>query len=210
MNLISMIENWSEGRSGMARAALMMLLAFLAVCLTVNHSCWTPFAALDLVVHEVGHPLFSSFGEWMHYAGGTILQMAVPILAAIVLLKQGEYFALPLGGVWFAVNMFEIARYIADTRAQELPLVTLGFSGGEPVEVKFTDWEYLLDRIPGLSIEYDTDVALAVRIAAYMILWGSILLGAWMVWVMFRGKKKISNSQHGMSNGEVNNKTTAN
>jgi hypothetical protein len=32
-------------------------------------------------------------------------------------------------------------------------------------------------------------VALAVRIAAYMILWGSILLGAWMVWVMFRGVK---------------------
>ena len=202
MNIITMLETWSEDRSSIARAVLMTLLAFLAVCLTINHSCWTPFAALDLVIHEVGHPLFSYFGEWMHYAGGTILQLAVPILAMISMLKQGEYFALPLGGVWFSVNMFEIARYIADTRAQELPLVTLGFAGGEAAEIKFTDWEYLLDRIPGLSIEYDTDVALAVRIAAYMLLWGSILLGAWMVLVMFRGKKKISNIEHGISNDD--------
>ena len=190
MNLISTIKTWSEDRSVLAKAVLMMLLASLAVCLTINHSCWTPFAALDLVIHEVGHPLFSYFGEWMHYAGGTIFQLTVPILATIILLRQGEYFALPLGGVWFSVNMFEIARYIADTRTQELPLVTLGFSGGEPAEVKFTDWEYLLDRIPGLSMEYDTDVALAVRIAAYILLWGSILLGSLMVLVMFKAKTK--------------------
>ena len=50
-----MLENWSEDRSAIARAVLMTLLAFLAVCLTINHSCWTPFAALDLVIHEVGH-----------------------------------------------------------------------------------------------------------------------------------------------------------
>ena len=197
MNLISMIESWSEGRSAVARAALMIILAFLAFCLTLNHSCWTPFAALDLVIHEVGHPLFSYFGEWMLYAGGTILQLAVPVLAIIVLMRQGEYFGLPLGGVWFAVNMFEIARYIADTRTQELPLITLGVNiTSEPVEIKFTDWEYLLDRIPGLSIEYDTDVALAVRIAAYMILWGSVLLGSWMVWVMFKAKTKSATSEN--------------
>jgi hypothetical protein len=196
MNLVEMIETWSEDRSTAARAVLMLLLASLAVCLTVNHSCWTPFAPLDLVIHEVGHPLFSFFGEWMHYAGGTILQLAVPILAMISLLKQGEYFGLPLGGVWFSVNMFEIARYIADTRAQELPLATLGFAGGEPAEVKFTDWEYLLDRIPGLSMEYDTDVALAVRIAAYILLWGSILLGSWMVWMMFRAKTRSATTEN--------------
>ena len=196
MNLISTIESWSEDRSVLAKAVLMMLLASLAVCLTINHSCWTPFAALDLVIHEVGHPLFSYFGEWMHYAGGTIFQLTVPILATIILLRQSEYFALPLGGVWFSVNMFEIARYIADTRTQELPLVTLGFSGGEPAEVKFTDWEYLLDRIPGLSMEYDTDVALAVRIAAYILLWGSILLGSLMVLVMFKGKAKNATAEN--------------
>ena len=83
MNIITMLENWSEDRSVIARAVLMTLLAFLAVCLTINHSCWTPFAALDLVIHEVGHPLFSYFGEWVHYAGGTILQLAVPVLASI-------------------------------------------------------------------------------------------------------------------------------
>jgi hypothetical protein len=189
MNKITSFDEWSKDNSAISRVVLMLLLTSLAVCLSLNHSCWTPFAALDLVVHEVGHPLFSFFGEWMHYAGGTILQLAVPILVMLTLFIQGEYFSLPLGGVWFAANMFEIAIYIGDTRTQELPLVTLG-TGNEPAEVKFTDWEYLLDRIPGLSIEYDTDVALAVRIAAYIILWGSILLGAWMVFVMFKGKNK--------------------
>ena len=127
----------------------------------------------------------------MTYAGGTILQHLVPLIAAVILLRQGEYFGIPFCGAWFAVNMYETARYIADTRSQVLPLVTLG-SGDEPANVKFTDWEYLLDRIPGLSIEYDTNVALAVRIAAFIVMWSSIGFGVWMLWVMYKAKNRRS------------------
>ncbi|HCE43789.1 MAG TPA: hypothetical protein DET40_09595 [Lentisphaeria bacterium] len=167
------------------RMVLVIMLAALGAYLAVRPDSWTPFAPLDLVAHEVGHPLFSFFGEWMTYAGGTILQHLVPLIALIILLKQDEYFGIPLCGAWFAVNLYETARYIADTRSQVLPLVTLG-TGDEPAMVKFTDWEYLLDRIPGLSIEYDTNVALAVRIFAFLAMWSSIGFGVWMLWVMHK------------------------
>ncbi len=187
MRVKTNFEEWSEGRSITGRLLLVIILSALGAYLAVRPDAWTPFAPLDLVAHEVGHPLFSFFGEWMHYAGGTILQLLVPIIAMFILLRQGEYFALPFCGAWFAVNLYETARYIADTRSQLLPLVTLG-TGDEPAEVKFTDWEYLLDRIPGLSIEYDTNVALAVRIAAFIIMWSSVGFGAWMLWVMYKEK----------------------
>ncbi len=189
MDIGAIIGDWSKGRSIIGRALLVFLLCFLGARLAIRPDSWTPFSPLDLVIHEVGHPLFSFFGEWMHYAGGTILQHLVPVFAMIALLKQGEYFAIPFCGAWFSVNMYATATYIADTRSQVLPLVTLG-TGDEPAEVRFTDWEYLLDRIPGLSIEYDAHVALAVRIMAFIIMWSSIGLGCWMLWIMY----KTSNS----------------
>ncbi|OGV44337.1 MAG: hypothetical protein A2X48_08560 [Lentisphaerae bacterium GWF2_49_21] len=178
---------------------LVIMMAVLGVYLAVRPDAWTPFAPLDLVIHEVGHPLFSFCGEWMHYAGGTIFQHLIPIISVFILLRQGEYFGIPFCGAWFAVNLYETARYIADTRSQVLPLVTLG-TGDEPAEVKFTDWEYLLDRIPGLSIEYDMNVAFAVRIAAFIIMWSSIGLGAWMLWVMYKGNQPKSVTEEQFDN----------
>ncbi len=188
MSFRTTIEEWSEGRSIAGRMALMILLVVLGAYLAVRPNAWTPFGPLDLVIHEVGHPAFRIFGEWMTYAGGTILQHLVPIISVFILLRQGEYFGIPFCGVWFAVNMYETARYIADTRSQVLPLVTLG-TGDEPAMAKFTDWEYLLDRIPGLSIEYDTNVAFAVRIAAFIVMWSSIGFGFWMLWAMYKGNQ---------------------
>jgi len=174
-----------KGRSVFIRALLLGYPSTLGVRLAIIPDAWTPFAPIDLVIHEVGHPLFAFLGEWMHYAGGTILQHLVPIFVMVTLVKQGEYFGISFCGAWFSVNMYETARYIADTRSQLLPLVTLG-TGDEPAEVKFTDWEYLLDHIPGLSIEYDTNVALAVRIFAFIAMWSSIGLGFWMLWIMYK------------------------
>jgi len=193
-SLSSAVGEWGKGRSVLARAFLLVLLCILGARLAIRPDSWTPFSPLDLVIHEVGHPLFSFFGEWMHYAGGTILQHLVPVFAMMALLRQGEYFAIPFCGSWFSVNMYATATYIADTRSQVLPLVTLAGTGDEPAEVRFTDWEYLLDRIPGLSIEYDTHVALAVRIMAFIIMWSSIGFGCRMLLTMYKaGNSPVDN-----------------
>ena len=188
------LQVWGEDHSVAGRAAIMLILLALSVWLSLNPSAWTPFAPLDLVIHEIGHPLFSFMGEWLHYAGGTILQLAVPIFAIFAFIRQEEYFGIPFGLSWLAVNLFEVATYIAATSSPNLELVTLGFNNGEPVEVKYTDWEYLLDRIPGLSIQYDAEVAFAVRIIAFIVLWGSIAIGVWMLYAM---RRRDENIEHG-------------
>ena len=65
-------------------------------------------------------------------------------------------------------------------------MVTLGLGwSGEPVEVPYTDWEYLLDHIPGLNLTMDTTVAGWVRVAAFLVQWSSLAIGVWMLWEMF-------------------------
>jgi len=93
-------------------------------------------------IHEGGHLLFRMGGEFLMVAGGTILQLLVPFLLAayFIVHRQAQ-------GVAFCLFfMFEqclpIATYMADARAQDLPLLSLG--SGENV---IHDWNYLLGKL---------------------------------------------------------------
>jgi hypothetical protein len=68
----------------------------------------------------------------------------------------------------------------ADARAQELPLLTVG--DGECVICH--DWGYMLGRLGLLS--FDTRLPGLVRIAAFIVMWWSQSLGAWMLARMTR------------------------
>ena len=61
---------------------------------------------------------------------------------------------------------------MADARAQELPLLTVGDS-----DTVIHDWNYLFGRL-GL-LEQDTHIAHAVRIIGWI---GMLATVAWMVW----------------------------
>src|SRR5262245_48903213 len=119
MNLTAAIRDAYRGRPWQWRLLLLAWLVFLGIKHFKSPIYVSPFEWLDVVIHEVGHPLFGYFGEFMHVAGGTILQLAVPVIALGILLKQGEFFGAPLCGVWLADNLYGIARYIADTQARE-------------------------------------------------------------------------------------------
>lgn len=190
MKISDIVRTWSDGRFFLPRAILMILLLIQVILVSMDPYRWTPFAPIDLVIHEIGHPLFSVFGEWMSYAGGTILQHLVPILCCFILLKQEEYFGLPFCGVWFSANILETAHYIAETDNPNIELVTLGI-GDDHVEIRYTDWEYLLDRIPGLSMEYAQDVAFVVKITGLSLMWLSVAIGFWILWHMKNNSLKF-------------------
>lgn len=126
---------------------------------------------LNLVFHESGHPIFAVFGETIGFLGGTLMQLLVPLMVACSCWYKRQAIATGLAGVWFCQNGFNIARYMADARAQLLPLV----GGGEH------DWATLFGQWGVL----DKDLAYARTMAA--LAWVGILLCcAWLGWRCYR------------------------
>jgi hypothetical protein len=138
------------------------------------------FFGITLAFHEMGHILFAPFGEVLMIAGGSITQLAIPILAAVLLLwRQNDYFGFAVGGAWLGFSAMNLARYIGDARALELPLVSLGPEAEH-------DWWYLLSRLGWLR--YDAQIAGLVRGAGVLILFLSIAFAAWLLLTMATGK----------------------
>jgi hypothetical protein len=123
-------------------------------------------------VHEGGHLLFAWFGELVAVAGGTFLQLAAPAMLAIYFMFRRQ----PQGVTFCLFFMFQqfspIATYMADARAQELPLLTVG-SGDNVIH----DWNYLFGKLGLLA--HDTQIASAMRLIGWL---GMLAPVAWFVW----------------------------
>jgi hypothetical protein len=130
---------------------------------------------IDLVfvpVHEGGHLLFSWFGEPLMVAGGTLLQLAVPLTLAAAFLLQRQVQGTAFCIFFFFEQFLPISNYMADARAQQLPLLAVG----DPDQV-IHDWNYLFGRWGLLS--GDIQIAHLVRGLGWL---GMIATVGWMAW----------------------------
>jgi hypothetical protein len=169
---------WAAGRWWQPRALLVAYLAYAGARHLADAEYGSIFSGITLAVHELGHVLFGFFGEWLSVAGGSITQLAAPVAVALILLRQRDYFGVAFGGAWLSMSLSNLAVYIADARAEELPLLSLG------EDDVVHDWNYLLDSVHLLP--HDTAIAGLVRVAALVALVLSCLLGAWLCVVMAR------------------------
>ncbi len=96
---------------------------------------------LDLAIHETGHLVFAFGGETLTLLGGTLFQLLVPIAFTVALWRQGDRHGATVPLWWLGQNCWNIAVYVKDARAQELPLV----GGGEH------DWAILLAEFDSLD-----------------------------------------------------------
>ena len=140
------------------------------------------FSGITLAIHELGHVIFGPFGEWLAVAGGSITQLAAPLAVAAIMLRQRDYFGVAVGGAWLSMSLSNLAVYVADARAEALPLYSLG--GGDPIH----DWNYLLGSLHLLP--RDTAIAGGVHFLALATLVLSVLLGAWLCRVMAGSPKR--------------------
>ena len=175
---------WAEGRAWQARGALLLVLAYFGWRHLTDPEYGGLFAGLTLGVHELGHVLFSPFGDWLATAGGSLVQVAAPVALAYGFLRQRDYFAIAVAGAWEGMSLSNLATYIADARAQELPLVS-PFSD-EPQH----DWSYLLGSA-GL-LPQDHLIAALVRLVAFLALVGSLGFGVRLCVIMARGRPAAS------------------
>ncbi|MBK9795275.1 MAG: hypothetical protein IPP58_02030 [Holophagaceae bacterium] len=130
---------------------------------------WIPLLdGVNLLFHEAGHPLFGLFGwEPLTVLGGTLMQLLVPLGVTGSFLLRRDTVGVAVAGVWTFENLLNIARYVADARAQVLPLV----GGGEH------DWAELLGRWGCLA--QDTVLGQVLRAMGWL---GMLACWAWLIW----------------------------
>jgi hypothetical protein len=126
----------------------------------------------NLVVHEGGHALFGWFGPTLGIWGGTILQWLVPFLLAAYFVHEGQTTAVAFCGFFLFENWLYTATYMADARAMDLPLVTIG----DP-EFAEHDWHTIFTSLGVLP--YDTAIAGVIRCLGWC---GMLACVGWLIW----------------------------
>jgi hypothetical protein len=99
---------------------------------------------VHLPFHEAGHVLLMPFGRFLSVLGGSLFQVAIPLVCgAVFLLKNRDPFAASVTLWWAGQSLMDLAPYVADARALRLPLL----GGHTGAEVEGHDWEYLLGAV---------------------------------------------------------------
>src|SRR5216117_356912 len=134
----------------------------------------------NLLFHEAGHPIIGLFSSRLEPYGGTIGQLVFPIVLAVSFWRKDQPLSFAGSLIWFFENWLNIARYMADARAQELPLV----GGGDH------DWNTIFGRWNVLA--YDTRIATVVKIMGWS---GMAAVCAWVVWRWYRDRERTSEKE---------------
>jgi hypothetical protein len=172
-----------------ARAALLLALAVWSLSLigasVESNAAGESFLHLiNLPFHEAGHVIFRPFGEFITSLGGTLGQLLMPLIAMLVLLlKTRDPFGASVALWWFGQNFLDIAPYINDARAGQLPL--LGGNVGHSAPYGFHDWEYLLTETGLLHMDHAIAQASHALGSAIMLLalgWGAVLVYRQLTW----------------------------
>jgi hypothetical protein len=130
----------------------------------------------NLLFHEAGHPLIGFFSSRLEPYGGTIGQLVFPCVLAVSFWRQGQPLSLAGAALWFFENWLNIARYMADARALQLPLV----GGGDH------DWNTIFNRWD--LLQYDTRIAATVKLLAWL---GMAATVGWVLWRAWQDRQRL-------------------
>jgi hypothetical protein len=140
-------DHTTDGAGRWARIALIAGLLYWTW-----QFAWTPLGAdamdsflhlPDLVFHEAGHLIFSPLGQFMSVLGGSLMQVLIPVICAVAFIRQEQSFGAAICVWWAGQNLVDLAPYIADARALQIPLL----GGRTGAEVEGHDWEFILTRL---------------------------------------------------------------
>lgn len=149
-------------------------MGFLVICLATalvagiqvfSDENWVPLLdSANLALHEAGHPIVGLVSGRLSVYGGTMFQLLFPLLVGREFRRQGHTAGFALALIWLGENLMNVGRYMADARAQVLPLV----GGGEH------DWTEIFSRWGVLHL--DTRIGgftrfLGLALMAYALVW---------------------------------------
>ncbi|WP_105532671.1 hypothetical protein [Solimicrobium silvestre] len=129
---------WKKRPESHEIIVLALLLVFMSY--KMMHTGWVPL--LDwatLTIHEAGHPIIGMLlGNRMMVYGGSLFQLIFPLVFVWHFARQDQALGYCFAISWEASSLHALGRYVADARAQELPLV----GNGDRIH----DWNEILGR----------------------------------------------------------------
>ena len=171
-----MIEcRWKKITGGTLAGFGLGLAAFLALMFASEPGFVFGLDHANLLFHEAGHPIAGIFSSRLETYGGTLGQLTFPVLLAVSFWRKGLALSFAASVIWFFENWLNIARYMADARVMELPLL----GGGDH------DWNTIFTRWNVL--QYDLDIAGMVKFIGWA---GMTVAGLWVVWRWWGDRKR--------------------
>jgi len=161
---------WFSG--GLVLFVLLMLVSEPGFVPLLDHA--------NLAFHEAGHLFVGILSSQLEVYGGTIGQCVFPVVLIIGFWRQRAPLSFAAGWLWLFENFFNIARYMADARALDLPLVG---GGGHDWNEIFYSWSVL---------QHDTTIARAVIIAGWL---GIAATWCWAGWRALRSRTETKSSE---------------
>ena len=170
------IATWAQ--AALLLALLLWGLALIGSSVESNAAGKSFLHLINLPFHEAGHVFFRPLGAFMTSLGGTLGQLLMPLVAMLVLLlKTRDPFGAAVALWWLGENFLDIAPYINDARAGELPLI--GGNYGHSSPYGFHDWEYILTETGLLHLDHQFAQASHTLGALIMLLalgWGAVVV----------------------------------
>lgn len=152
-----------------ACGGLAVLWALVLLLRWRSGEAWVPVLdSFNLALHEAGHPLVGMFSDRLMVYGGTMFQLAFPLLVWWHFRRRHDAMGAAAGVLWLGENLLNVGRYMSDARAQVLPL----FGGGEH------DWTEIFLRWGVLAKD--------VKIGGMTIWLGHLLMLGAVVWLWRR------------------------
>jgi serine/threonine protein kinase len=174
---VEVIQQSHEDGFWPGRALLLVYLAYVGAR-HLKEPMYASFLGIfNNLVYSIGSNLLGITGiQFLSLTGGAILLLVIPVGLLLVCLRWSDYFAASVSGAWLAINLYQLAPFVADARTQTLPLM-LAEEGDCGL---CHDWQYLLSLLHMLP--WDTKIATFMRGMAFLCMWSSIAAGSWMVW----------------------------
>ena len=157
---------------------LLVVIYWLKGALFKGDDQVAPWIFLDnanLIFHEAGHWIFSPFGEFIYILGGSLNQLLIPLIVFIAFWRQEDRYSAGFALFWLGESANNLSYYIADARAQQLPLIS---------DDALHDWHWLLNYLNLLP--QDTLFGNIVRFLGLLAMLGGITMMARMIWQNFQ------------------------
>lgn len=129
-------------------------------------------------IHEASHLAVMFLPSLLVALAGSVGEIAFTSLILFACIKYKSYFAAIFASLWLMLALRSVGRYMADARAQAMPLI----GPGESVQ---HDWAYLFGQLGWLQA--DTIIGGITQGVGVLIGTAALLAGAAMIfWKMYQ------------------------
>ncbi len=116
--------NWAHTSQGIGsrsaqrawRLGVIAGVAAFSLYLMIWRPTFSPFDWINVLVHETGHLVFLPFADAAATAGGSILQIGLPLLLALAYLAQDDKFGASISIWWLGQSLTFLATYIGPSK----------------------------------------------------------------------------------------------